>query len=487
MKNEDKVLAIVFLGILMGALDTTIVLLALPTINTALNTTLLSSVWIILIYLLVIAVATTQFGRLGDIYGRSRMFNFGFGVFTVGSLLCGLSSDVLFLIFFRIVQGIGGALLQANSGAIVADTFEPKRRGRAFGYTSVGWSVGAMLGILLGGALTTFVGWQYIFYINVPIGIVATYLGIKYIKDNPKVDAKIDVLGMVFLTLSLIAIAYGFIDIAAEGASALNLGMVVGGLVFLALFFFVENRSKSPLLDMRIFRENRVLTYSIFAAFFMSLGYLGVVFIMIMYLQGIRGLSPLDASLLLVPGYLISSIVSPYMGRLSDKHGARLLATAGLLLIMVTVLVYSTLTTTSSLYIILVASFISGIGISMFFPANSSAIMANADPMHYGSISGLSRLMQNIGTLCSYVVTLTVASLAVSRQTAFEIFLGTSKLIGNVSGSFLEGIHVALYISFMILMVAAVLSYLRGREDRSGIITTVNASSRMEPRAASSS
>ncbi len=466
MDGKDKVLIILTLGILMGAIDTTIVLLALPTINMALHTTLIASVWIILAYLLVIAVATTQFGRIGDIYGRSKMFNIGFGVFTVGSLLCGAAPAIIYLIIFRFVQGVGGALLQANSGAIIADTFEPQKRGRAFGYTALGWSVGAMLGIILGGALTTFTGWQYIFYINVPIGIVATYLGVKYIKDNPKVSAKIDWHGMALLTAALVLISYGAIDIAAEGVSQFNSGSVIAGAAALLVFLFTERMSRNPMMNFRLFATNRVLTYSILATFFMSLGYLAVVFIIIMYLQGIRGLNPLDASLLLIPGYIISSISAPYMGRLADRHGARILATLGLALMMATVLIYTTITATSSLYVILAASFVSGIGIAMFFPANSSAIMANADREHYGSISGLTRLMQNVGTLCSYVVTLTVASLAVPRAVAFEVFLGTSKLIGGVSADFLDGIHTSLLISLAMLLIAAVLSYMRGADDR---------------------
>lgn len=450
----------------MGAIDTTIVLLALPTINQELHTSLVLSVWVILAYLLVIAVATTQFGRIGDIYGRSRMFNLGFAIFTIGSFLCGLSPGILFLIFFRVVQGLGGALLQANSGAIIADTFEPQRRGRAFGYLSVGWSLGAMLGILLGGVLTTFVGWPYIFYINVPIGIAATYLGMRLLKDNPKVNAKIDWLGVAALTASLLLMAYGAIDVAAMGLTASNMGMMLIGAAVLGLFFAIEARSKNPLMNLQLFKSNHVLTFSVLASFFMSIGFLGVVFIIIMYLQGVRGLSPLDASLLLVPGYLITAAVGPYMGKQSDRHGARILATIGLILMMLTVAIYMTLTATSSLYIILVASFISGLGTSMFFPANNSAVMANAEPSHYGSISGLLRLMQNIGTLSSYVIVLTVASLAISRQTAFSIFLGTSTLIGHVSSEFVNGIHTALAISLVILFIAAVLSFSRGGGDR---------------------
>jgi EmrB/QacA subfamily drug resistance transporter len=450
----------------MGALDTTIVLLALPTMTNALHTTLFASIWVILVYLLVIAVTTTQFGRIGDIYGRGRMFNLGFIIFTVGSLLCGLSYNIITLIIFRIIQAIGGSLLQANSGAIIADTFEPQKRGRAFGFTAVGWSVGAMLGILLGGVLTTFVGWRYIFYINVPIGIIATYFCLKYIRDNPKVNSKIDWLGMAALTLSLAALSYGAIAMSAMGVTNATLAIFLAGLVVLGIFFFLENRSANPLLNLHLFKYNRVLTFSVLAAFFMSLGYLGVVFILTMYLQGIRGLNPLDAALLLVPGYIVTSLVGPRMGRLSDKYGARILATGGLILIMCAVLIYLTLSAVSNVYIILVASFIAGIGTSMFFPANSSAIMANADPQHFGAISGLSRFMQNLGTLSSYVIIFTIATLAVSREVAFNVFIGTSKLIGGVSTEFLGGIHASLEISFFILLIAAILSFMRGKDDR---------------------
>jgi MFS family permease len=178
MDTRQKIIIFVLmLGTLMGSLDSTIVILAFPTISESLHADMLTTIWIILIYLLVVAVCTTQLGRLGDIYGRSRMFNTGFGVFTIGSLCCGLSPAISWLILSRGIQAFGGALMQANSGAIIADTFAPDKRGTAFGYISLGWTSGAMLGIVLGGIITTFVGWEYIFFINLPIGILATLLG----------------------------------------------------------------------------------------------------------------------------------------------------------------------------------------------------------------------------------------------------------------------------------------------------------------------
>ncbi len=465
MEPQNKVLAIMVLGTLMGAIDTTIVLLALPTITGSLSTTLVSSIWVILIYLLVIAVTTTQLGRIGDIYGRGKIFNLGFVVFTAGSALCGLSPTIWFLIGFRAVQAFGGALMQANMGAIVADTFEPNRRGRAFGYTSIGWNAGAMLGIVLGGFIAAFVDWRYIFYINIPIGIVATYYGIRYVRDEKKTGSRLDLLGMALLTASLILICYGAIDITGLGVTFINASMIAAGDILIIIFLIAEKKIPNPMVNLAVFK-NRVLTYSVFAAFFQSIGYLGVAFILIMYLQGIRGLDPFSASLLLVPGYVISSLASPRMGRLSDRYGARIIATVGILFMMATILIYLQLTVASSLYIVLFASVISGIGASMFWPANSSAIMASADPQHYGSVSGLSRLMSNIGTLASFVIVLTIASLSIPRQTAFSVFIGTSSLIGNVSAQFLTGIDWAFVISLALLLIGALLSYSRGHENR---------------------
>jgi Arabinose efflux permease len=184
MQKESKLIFSLMIGVLMGAIDSTIVLLALPTINGYFNTQLSLSIWIILIYLLVIAVGTTQFGRLGDIISRKPIFTSGLLIFTAGSALCGASGSIYELIVFRGIQAVGASMVQANSGAIVAENFEARKRGRVFGYTAIGYNSGAMLGIVLGGLITTFIGWRYIFYINVPIGVAAYYIANKKHKQR---------------------------------------------------------------------------------------------------------------------------------------------------------------------------------------------------------------------------------------------------------------------------------------------------------------
>ena len=465
--RQKIIIAILMLGTLMGSLDSTIVILAFPTISQSLHADLLTTIWVILIYLLVVAVCTTQLGRLGDIYGRSRMFNTGFGIFTAGSLCCGLSPAISWLILSRGIQAFGGALMQANSGAIIADTFAPNVRGTAFGYISLGWTSGAMLGIVLGGVITTYVGWEYIFFINIPIGIAATIAGIRYLRDSDRVAAKLDTTGMILLGSVLALISFAGVDFAAQGTDAANILAACLGAGAALLFFRYESRTPVPIIDFAVFR-NRVLRYSLLAAFFLALGYLSVVFLVTMYLQGIRGLSPLDAALLLTPGYIVGSLLSPAMGRLSDRYGARILATSGAALLILATLVYATLGLDSPYWIVLLASGISGLGTAMFFPSNNSAVMAHAPPGAFGGISGVLRTVQNIGILGSFVIAITVASASIPREVAFEVFIGTTNLVGGVSEEFLHGIDASLYASIAIIGIAAVLSWLRGTEARRG-------------------
>ena len=464
-QHSNIVLGIVMLGTLMGALDSTIVLLAFPVINDSLHSNLATSLWIILAYLLVIAVATTQMGRIGDIYGRSRIFNVGFLIFTVGSALCGLSPHIYLLIGFRAMQAAGGAMLQATSGAIIADYFPRERRGRAYGYNSLGFTTGALLGIVLGGIITSYLSWQYIFFINIPIGIFAAFVGFKYLRDIAKTNAKLDLAGMGLLAAALVMVSFGLVDFAAHGANAYNVALAIVGAVLIPVFVLYDRRLKYPLIDFESLKI-RVLRNAILSAFFTSVGYFSVIFLVIMYLQGIRALSPLNASLLLVPGYVAGSFLGPVMGRLSDRYGSREIATLGIFFLAIAILVYLTLGGNTSLYVVLLASAISGLGTSMFFPANNSAVMANARAGSYGSISGLLRTVQNIGLVGSYVLAISVAAASIPRQLAFEVFIGTKSLSGGVSQAFISGIDHAFYASIAILAIAAVLSLIRGKEIR---------------------
>ncbi len=464
--HEDIVLIVILVAVLMAAIDSTIVLLAFPAIVSSLHSNLATIIWVILVYMLVSAVATTQFGKVGDIYGRARVFIIGLVIFTIASFLCGIAPTDVLLIIFRAVQGLGGAMIAATSGAIIADTFEKHRIGRAFGFTAMAYNVGAILGIVLGGIITTFIGWQYIFFINVPIGIIALVLGVKYISDKQKFAAKLDISGMIALAAAISLILYGGIGYASTGASALNTSTVVIGILLLAAFYFIEKRAESPTIPFDMF-ENKVFKNSILAALLQGLGFLGVVFMLIMYLQGVRGFTPFYASLLLVPGYVVSGILAPYMGRISDKYGARIMATMGISLQVIGVIAYFFLNQSSSVYVVILGSLITGIGGAMFWPANSSAIMANADQRRFGIASGLSRLFSTLGMMGSFIVVFVVAASSIPRSEAFQIFVGTSvKLSGSISSAFIAGMRISFVAMIAILLIAGIISLTRGKENR---------------------
>ncbi|MFP3215456.1 MAG: MFS transporter, partial [Candidatus Micrarchaeota archaeon] len=441
--KENMILGVVVIGTLMASIDSTIVLLAFPAITTALHSNIATIIWVIIIYMIVVAVFSTQFGRMGDIYGRSRMFNLGFVIFTIASFLCGIAPTDLSLIAFRAIQALGGALISSNSGAIIADTFEKHRIGKAYGYTSMSWNIGALLGILLGGVITTFIGYRYIFFINVPIGIIAIFLSYKYVKDQKRVDEKIDLPGMTTLGLAVALIAYAGINYSSVGFTSLNAAMAVAGILFAILFIIIDKKVKMPTLNFSMF-TNKVFRNSLFASFFQGLGFMGVNFLLIMYLQGVRGYSPFYASLILFPGYIVSAVLAPYMGKYSDKYGARLIATAGIAFMIAGIVYYILVINVSSpIYYVIIGTIITGLGGAMFWPANNSAVMANVAGELRGAASGTLRLFSSLGLIGSFVIAFVAAASAIPRYLAFEIFAGTSKVIGGISNGFVSGMHSA--------------------------------------------
>jgi EmrB/QacA subfamily drug resistance transporter len=456
------VMVVVLLGVMIAAIDATIVILGLPVMITDLHSDLVSMIWVIMAYLLTLTVLGTQVGRLGDMYGRVRSYNTGFAIFTLGSVLCGLAQTGPELIALRVVQGVGGALLFSNSGAIIADNVPASRRGSAFGLTAIGYNLGAILGILLGGILITFVNWRFIFYINLPIGLIALYLSHRYLRERSSRQARrLDLPGVGLMATGLLVLLLGATSIASYGfteVSALAFGI---GVLLLIGFVVWEWHTEDPLLDLSLFRQ-RVLTASIFAAMFQALGNYAVLFLVIMFLQGVRGLSPFAASLVLIPGYIVGGMTGPISGRVADKIGARIPASFGLVLQMVGILVYSTLGLASALGVVVAGSVLNGVGGGCFAPANNSAVLANAPPNAYGVANGLLRTFANVGMVGSFAVTLVSAASAISREQAFAIFLGTSLLQGPLAQSFVEGIHHALLTALIPLGVALALSLLRG-------------------------
>jgi len=460
--NINLVLTVIVLGTLMAAVDTTIVLLALPTIVVSLKTDLYSALWVLLAYLLVLAVISTQAGRIGDIFGRSKVYNLGFLLFTISSALCGLSNNIWLLVSFRVLQAMGGSLIASNGSALIADLFPPYQRGKAYGLTALGWNIGALLGIVLGGVLTTFFGWQYIFYINVPIGIFAVIVGVREIKGVKPTGGELDVLGSVFLALLLFFVTYSLVTMAGVGINVYDLLTLLIGLAFLPVFLYNEKKFRKPVINLNLLRI-KGLSFSLYSLFFQGIGGLSLTFLLIMFLQGVKGLSPLYSSLTLTPGYVVASVLSPFVGKRADITSPGLLASLGLFATFVSLMIYYfSLTPQTSPYFIALVSIITGVGSSLFWPSNNTAIMFSAPKEYYGAVSGLARTFSSIGTVLSYTISITVASLSIPRDVAFEIFLGTNTLDPESMIVFTQGLHFAFLFSSAFILIAMAFSLLSG-------------------------
>jgi EmrB/QacA subfamily drug resistance transporter len=454
-------MVVVMTGVLITAVDTTIVVLALPTIERDLRVSLASVVWVVIGYLLVITLLATQVGRLGDMFGRVRMYEAGFAVFVLGSLLCAVSWNEAAIIGFRVLQGIGGAFVTANSGAVIAELYPPERRGKAFGYNSVGWSVGAVLGIIMGGLIVTYVSWRWIFWINVPIGVAALALALRVLRQRGERNSRhLDVVGMVTLGLGLFGVLWAMTRLATGELTASVIGFVLGGVALLAAFVVVELRQSEPMLDLSLFKVP-TMAPSLLASLFQGLGNFATLFLVIMYLQGARALTPIHASLLLIPGYVIGSAIGPFAGRLADRVGPVIPATAGLAAQVVALAVYAQLSVTSGLWLVVLGSVINGAGASAFFPANSAAVMKASPRAVLGISSGMLRTFGNIGMVFSFSTAILIASQSISRGLAFAIFVGSTSLRGDLAAAFTTGLHAAFYTSMGFMVLAALLSAAR--------------------------
>ena len=465
-RGQSLALLVIVSGVLITAVDTTIVVLALPEMQKALHVGLSSVIWVVIGYLLVITLLSTQVGKIGDMFGRVHMYEMGFLIFVLGSLLCALSWNEASIISFRLLQGVGGALIASNSGAVIADTFPPETRGRAYGFNSIGWNVGAVLGVVLGGVIVTYLSWRWIFWINVPIGLAAFTLALKVLKEGSERKAhRLDLPGMVLLGAGLFSILWGMTRLTSESLSGAIVALLSGGVVLLIVFVLVERAQSDPMLSLQIFKIP-TLAPSMVAALLQSLANFAVLFLLLMYLQGVRHLTPVNASLLLVPGYIIGGVVGPIGGRLADKIGPVIPATVGLGIQICALLIYAQLTPNSSLLIVVVAYIIGAIGSGSFFPANNSAVMKAAPAESFGIASGVLRTFANTGMVFSFALAIVIASQSISKAQAFAIFVGSTTLTRSTAISFTEGIHSAFYVSAAIMVVAAVLSALRGQVRR---------------------
>lgn len=463
------VLAIMTLGVLMVSIDLTIVILALPDIMEELHSNLIRIIWVLMAYIFMSTVLLLALGRVADIYGRVRLYNLGFALFTVGSALCGYSGTDWQLIGSRVFQGTGGALMLVNSWAILTETFPPNQRGMAMGINSMVFGAGGIVGPVLGGLILSFASWRWIFFINIPIGVIGTIAGYLYIREltRRRTGESLDVLGAAVFTISLLALLLALTQSIEMGVTS-SLILVLFALFLAGLLFFLvwEKRSPCPALDLRLF-ANRLYTFSVLAASFQSLAIFAVQFLVIFYLQAVKDQSPLSAALHLLPMPLGLMVLGPISGRISDKIGARLPATLGVLLQALGVYWLSTVTMNSEYLHVAVGLGLTGIGGGLFFSPNTSAAMGAAERTRLGVAAATLSTLRNTGMVTSFALSLAVAAKSIPHKLMMQLFVGTEVHLKNpVKLAYVSGMETALHVSVLICLLAAALSLVRGPEVR---------------------
>jgi len=404
--------------------------IALPSIGRefAMNAILLS--WVATAYLLASAAFLIPMGRIGDIHGRKRIFIYGILIYTVSSLLLSCSTSCTLLISSRIFQGIGTAMMVGTGTAILTSVFSAEERGKALGINVAAVYLGHSLGPFLGGFLTQYLGWRSIFLVNVPAGLVIIYFILWKLTGEwaDEKGAKFDLTGSIIYSLTLVAIMYGFSLLPAMSGGWLIIGSVLGGLTFVRW----EMKVKSPVLNLNLFRNNAVFVFSNLATLINYIAIIAVSFLLSLYLQYIKGLSPQIAGLVLISQPVVQAIFSPLAGRLSDRIEPRIVASIGMVLTFISLSLLTSLNGKTTLGFIVTSLILLGFGIALFSSPNTNAVMSSVDKRFFGVASAMLGTMRLIGGILSMGIAMLVFSVYIGRtqitQECYPLLLTSMKI-----------------------------------------------------------
>ena len=451
------------LGVLMASIDSSIVLISLPAIFNGIHINPLAPgetgyfLWLLLGYMVVTATLLVTFGRISDMFGRVRMYNLGFLIFAIASVLLWLTpgtgnTGAIELIVFRLIQGVGSGFLFANSAAILTDAFPSNQRGLAMGINQIAAILGSVIGLILGGILSYF-DWRLVFLVSVPVGIVGTiwaYLMLREtatIRTHQKLDWPGNITFALGLTLLLVGVTYGIEPYGSAPmgwGSPLVIGMLVGGAALLAIFVTIELHVEDPMFRLELFKI-RAFAAGNMSSFLASIARGGLQFMLIIWLQGIwlplhgydYAVAPLWAGIYLLPLLAGFVLMGPMSGWLSDRFGARFFSTVGMLIQAVGFVLLTILPANFSYIWFALILFMLGVGQGMFSAPNTSSVMNSLPPDQRGAGSGMRATFQNAGSLASIGIffSIVIAGLAASLPNTLTTGLTAAGVPAGVSNA----------------------------------------------------
>ncbi|MFO7829479.1 MAG: MFS transporter [Bacteroidales bacterium] len=428
--------------------------IALPAIGKDFSADAVTLSWVATSFLLSAAVFLAPFGRLADILGRKKVLNYGLIIFTIGSLFCALSPTIEWLIFWRVVQGFGGALIFGTAMAIITSVFPRKKRGKALGIAVASVYTGLTLGPFIGGYLTKTWGWQGIFLFTVPLGIIAVALSFIYLKQE-WADAKgekFDWKGSVIYGVSIVSLMYGFGELPELQGTIFSLGGIAG----LVLFILFEKRQQFPVLNINLFAKNRIFAFSNYAALINYSATFAIGFLLSLYLQYIKGLNPQQAGQILVIQPLLMTIFSPITGKLSDRMDPGRIASIGMALISAGLFIIAFIGFNTSILFISAILVLFGIGYALFSSPNTNAIMSSVEKKYYGIASGTVGTMRLVGQMSSMGIAMMI----------FSMVIGKVEINPSNYPAFITSLRIAFLVFAVLCFIGIFFSLARGKQNR---------------------
>ncbi|MDB5053560.1 MAG: family efflux transporter permease subunit [Bacilli bacterium] len=471
MNNSNKkwwILSVTSLGSLLSALNFSTLIIALPDLIRGLHATVLQAMWVLLSYMVAQTVVVLLAGSLADRFGRKKLYLWGMILFTFVSLLAGFASSAPLLIILRILQGVGGAMVMANSTAIVADAFPKKELGRALGLNITVVAVGQIIGPVLGGWLTITYGWQWTFWFNVPLGIISVAWGIWAMGFTDIINTqkkKTDTWGLITYSLSvtglLLALTWGPIQ------SWTSPVVWISALLFIVafpIFISIERKHPNALLHLPLF-NNRTFSMGIISATLNGLARMSVMFMLIFYFQGALAFDALQAGIMTIPLAVGMLVMSPIAGWLGDRFGERIPATVGLFITTLGLIGLSMdIGLTTPYWRLAVWMSVISVGSGLFNSPNSSSVMNAAGPQFRGEASGIRSLTVNLGMMLSFAFSMPLITKNIPHEAMLAIFSGTKVGIEGDASSltgFIHGLQAVFWFMSLLVLIATVLSFFR--------------------------